>query len=262
MTAAGFDADTALEPAGENRWRGVVPPTWSIGPGPNGGFMAALAARAAKLASGSDLRSLTLHYLARPTEDVIEVGAEVVRQGRSTTFLRLEMTQQDRKVAAAQAVCSAWHDDAPSWSDATPPDLPAPDDCVRVDPGRSGVPPLISRYDMRLAARPPDERPLRVDGWLRTAQPRAIDDVSLAAMTDAFIPPAIFRTPSPVSVPTLELTIHFRGRPPAGEHPFVATTFVSRLAAGGVVEADGELWSEDGRLLAQSRQLALIRPLR
>ena len=50
--------------------------------------------------------------------------------------------------------------------------------------------------------------------------------------------------------------------PPAGEHPFVATTFVSRLAAGGVVEADGELWSEDGRLLAQSRQLALIRPLR
>jgi acyl-CoA thioesterase len=30
-------------------------------------------------------------------------------------------------------------------------------------------------------------------------------------------------------------------------------------SAGGVWEEDGELWSEDGVLLAQSRQLAIIR---
>ncbi len=60
-------------------------------------------------------------------------------------------------------------------------------------------------------------------------------------------------------MPTLELTIHFRGIPPEDPHPFVRQLTVSRLAGGGVVEIDGEIWSEDGRLLVQSRQLALMR---
>ena len=81
----------------------------------------------------------------------------------------------------------------------------------------------------------------------------------LAAATDAFLPPAIFRAPERIRVPTLELTIHFRGQPPEDAHPWLHCTFVSRVSAGGVVEEDGELWSEDGRLLAQSRQLALVR---
>ncbi len=75
----------------------------------------------------------------------------------------------------------------------------------------------------------------------------------------AFIPPAFFRTAEPIIVPTLELTIHFRGRPPAGEHPWIRAAFTSRVAAGGVVEEDGELWSADGVLLVQSRQLSLVR---
>ena len=223
--------------------------------------MAALAARAAGLAAGAGPRSLTLHYLSRPSEDEIEVSVEVARQGRSTTFLALAMTQGDRTVVNGLAVCGDRREGAPEWTDATPPALPAPDDCLRVDPARSGVAPLVGRYDMRIAVGEPDARPVRVEGWIRTARPRPIDGIALAAMSDAFIPPAFFRAGQPVAVPTLELTIHFRGEPPAGEHPFVATTFVSRFAGGGVVEADGELWSEDGRLLAQSRQLALLRPV-
>ena len=37
--------------------------------------------------------------------------------------------------------------------------------------------------------------------------------------------------------------------------------FSSRLAVAGVWEEDGELWSPDGELIAQSRQLALVREL-
>jgi acyl-CoA thioesterase len=257
-----FDAETALEPVAEHRWRATVPPTWSIGPGPNGGFMAALAARAAGLAAPAGPRSLTLHYLARPAEAEMDVAVEVVRAGRTATFLRLSMIQEERIVVTGLAVCGARYEDAPSWTDAAPPELPAPDDCIRVDPERTGVPPLMGRYDMRVAVGKPDQRPVRVEGWIRTAEPRAVDDIALAAMTDAYMPPAVFRAPERVFVPTLELTIHFRGEPPAGEHPFVAATFVSRFAGGGVVEEDGELWSEDGRLLAQSRQLALVRTQR
>lgn len=257
-----FDADTALEPDGAHplRWHGSVPPSWFILTGtPNGGFMAALAARAAELASGIAPRSLTLHYLRPPAEGPIAVTVDVVREGRSATFLRLEMTQADRVMVTALAVCGAWWEDAPSWSDARPPQLPAREDCIRADPERTNAPPLLGRYDMRIAQGDPDERPVRIRGWIRTAEPRPSDNVALAAMTDAFIPPAFFRSPVPIYVPTLELTIHFRGAPPAGGHPWIAASFVTRAAAGGVLEEDGELWSEDGRLLAQSRQLALVR---
>jgi hypothetical protein len=35
--------------------------------------------------------------------------------------------------------------------------------------------------------------------------------------------------------------------------------FESRMSAGGTWEEDGELWTSGGVLLAQSRQLAMIR---
>ena len=254
-----FEADTALERVGEDRYRGEVPHSWSIGPGPNGGFMAALAARAALLSAGAPPRSLTVHYLAPPAEASIDVVTEILRQGRSATFLRMTMVQDERPVVAAMAVCGAWYDDAPSWSDMAPPDLPPREECIRIDPTRSGVPPLQGNYESYIATRDPDDRPIRIDGHIRTAEPHPADHVVLAAISDAFIPPAFFRTPEPVFSPTLELTIHFRGIPPEDPHPFVRQATVSRLAAGGVVEIDGEIWSEDGRLLVQSRQLALLK---
>jgi acyl-CoA thioesterase len=257
-----FDVDTALAPAGEHRWRGVVPPTWSIGTGPNGGFMAALGARAAELEAGSPPRSLTLHYLAPPAEAEIDVVAETMRAGRSATFVRLVLEQQGKPVVLALAVCGAWYDDAPAWSDIRPPQLPPREDCILIDPSRSGVPPLQGRYESYIATRDSDDRPIRIDGYLRTREPHPPDHPVLAAMSDAFIPPAFFRTPEPIMVPTLELTIHFRGIPPEDAHPFIVQTTVSRFSAGGTVEVDGELWTEDGRLLVQSRQLALVRRLK
>ncbi len=254
-----FDEETALIDVGDGRWRGEVPPTWSIGTGPNGGFMAALAARAALLAAGAPPRSLTLHYLAPPAEAEIDVSTEIVRAGRSATFLRITMAQREKPVVLALAVCGAWYDDAPSWSDLEPPRLPPREQCIRIDPSRTGVPPLQGRYETYVAARDPQDRPIRVDGHIRTREPHPADHVALAAISDAFIPPAFFRTSDPIMVPTLELTLHFRAIPPGDPHPFVQQTTVSRLAGGGVVEIDGEIWSEDERLLVQSRQLALLR---
>jgi hypothetical protein len=41
----------------------------------------------------------------------------------------------------------------------------------------------------------------------------------------------------------------------------VLGVFRSTASAGGFFEEDGELWSPDGTLLAQSRQLALMLPM-
>lgn len=255
-----FDQDTALEPIGELRWRGAVPRSWWIVAGPNGGFLVALAARAAQLATDWPPRSLTVHFLTAPQEGEIEVAATVTRRGRSTAFLRLEMTQDDKHVGQAIAVCAPWLEKSITFTDARPPALPDPETLERAMPGEQ-VPPLIGRYDMRPLTPEPRAQPPVAQGWIRAADPRPSDPILLAAMTDAFIPPSFFRVNKPIAAPTIELTVHFRGLPPEGEHPWIAARFVSRVAAGGVVEEDGELWSTDGRLLAQSRQLSLLREL-
>jgi acyl-CoA thioesterase len=78
----------------------------------------------------------------------------------------------------------------------------------------------------------------------------------VAALADAW-PPAIFpAATSPVAAPTIELTVHFRSPLPAPGR-WALGVFESRVARDGFFEEDGVLWSEDGEVIAQSRQLAL-----
>ena len=61
-------------------------------------------------------------------------------------------------------------------------------------------------------------------------------------------------------VPTIDLSVHFRApMPPAArpDDPYLCV-FRSQIARDGYVEEDGEIWTRDGILLAQSRQLALL----
>ena len=64
----------------------------------------------------------------------------------------------------------------------------------------------------------------------------------------------------PLGVPTVDLTIHFRDEPPSGRTG-PSSGSARTTPPAGYVEEDGELWSSDGRLLAQSRQLAIALPM-
>ena len=55
--------------------------------------------------------------------------------------------------------------------------------------------------------------------------------------------------------PTLELTVHVRGVPAPGP---LRCRFASRSIADGMFDESGELWDSTGRLVAHSRQLALV----
>ena len=250
-----FDADTALEGAG-GRWRAEVKEHWFVQRGPNGGLVAALATRALTDLAGAEQspRSLSLHYLAPPEAGELEVRAAVERAGRTTTFVSLRVLQHDVTVAYGIGCCSAWREGQPEWDALERPDVPRPSELATLEPP-PGQLPILSNYEMR-----PLELP-RVGTWMRTAEPRPADPILLAALTDAWMPSAFTHMDQPNFVPTIDLTIHWRAAPgvPAGEHPWVLGLFTTRLGAGGTWEEDGELWSEDGVLLAQSRQLAIVR---
>ena len=82
------------------------------------------------------------------------------------------------------------------------------------------------------------------------------DAFGLLLAADAFAP-VCFQFPeiTPGHAPTLELTVHVRGTPAPGP---LRCRFTSRFLQQGLFEEDGEIWDASGKLVAQSRQLALI----
>ena len=101
-------------------------------------------------------------------------------------------------------------------------------------------------------------------GWMRMHEPQSLDAAALALYSDAWVPATFTRSTVPIAAPTIDLTIHFRDPAAAlAVDPGAAIlgVFRSQHASGGYVEEDGELWSPDGVLLAQCRQLALLQPL-
>jgi acyl-CoA thioesterase len=253
-----FAADTALEPLGEGHWRAVVPEHWFIVTGPNGGWIAAVITRAMAEASGRPPRSLTVHFLEAPAAGPVEIRATVERSGGTTTYLSLRMHQDGRPVALALGVCAEWREGAPEWRDLQMPEVPPPVDAFQVDPDRTNVPHFMRNYDSRgVSGVPRQGDAVPAIGWIRTAEPQPIDAPLVAALTDAWLPAAFIRVAEPVIVPTLDLTIHFRA--PLPVDGWALLVMRSGTGAGGVWEEDGEVWSEDGVLLAQSRQLAIVR---
>jgi acyl-CoA thioesterase len=98
--------------------------------------------------------------------------------------------------------------------------------------------------------------PLEVAGWIRFADGTEPSVLGLLAMADAF-PPTMLGYQDVRWIPTIEFTVHVRGRPAPG---WIAGTIRTRFLVDGLLEEDGELWDSEGRLVALSRQMALVLP--
>jgi acyl-CoA thioesterase len=257
-----FDADTALEEV-DGGWRAWAPEHWFVARGPNGGYLAALAARAAEAAAGRPLRSLTLHFVAAPAVGPLDVRATVERAGRSYSAVAVRIEQDGAPMTLALATLGALPDEGPEW-DAAP--MPAAIPLAETEPipaEEANVPAFMRNYDMRWALGRDGDAP-GSGGWIRTREPRAVDAPLLAAMTDAWAPAAFVALGRFVAAPTLDLTVHIRRPLPAaglGPDDHLLARFTSRLSVAGVWEEDGAIWAPTGELLAQSRQLALAREL-
>jgi acyl-CoA thioesterase len=280
-----FDADTAVHP-GEGGWIGEVHPRWNVGNNPNGGYTLVLAVRAMLAAcERPDPLTVTAHYVAPPVAGPVAVSTEIVRAGRRYATVEARMVQGGRELIR---VLGAFGDfdaqQGPTRIGAVVPRIPPPGDCVGLlDIGTGNgrpVPEIMRRYELRLdpgcewvrsrgsgtaapasaeatAAGPP-LTPLELAGWIRFADGTPASALGLLAMADAF-PPTLLGAVQVGWVPTVELTIHLRGRPAPGWILGVSRT---RFLIDGLLEQDGELWDSTGRLVALSRQMALVLPPR
>ena len=266
VSLPGFEADTAIEDLGGGRFGAEMSERWWVGKGPNGGYVAAVILRAIQASARVERapRSLTVHFLRAPRPGPVEIAVTVEREGGRATFLSARMEQEGEAQATAQAVLSEnWSDDE-GFSELTMPDAGEPGELHTIDPEtRASRPNMLQNYRLRPALGEPafSGGAPHTGAWIRSREPRLLDAPLAAAFLDTWFPAPFVRLERPAGAPTIDYTVHFRSPlPPAGassEDPYLVS-FKSNIARHGFFEEDGELWSADGTLLAQSRQLALL----
>ena len=254
-----FDTDTALEPQGDGVFGGIITDRWMIGGGPNGGYIAGFLVRAfAAVSPQPDPLSMTTHYVGRPEPGPCEVRVEITSATRSHAFLNASLFQDQTVRAHAIAVFGRRRTDQPvdilrTTPATTPPGVGEPRGAPPADMPMAAT--FLDRFEHRDPTGAdmfsPTDGPARVGGWTRLVD-RDVDDVAVPLFCDCWPPPR-FRRHGPGMAPTIELTVHFRNTPEPGWN---WCGFESRALAGGYVEEDGEVWSESGTLIAQSRQLS------
>jgi acyl-CoA thioesterase len=258
-----FARATAVEPLGDGAWRATCDGAWATQLGANGGYLAALILRAmaAELDDPArEARSLTCHYLRPPAEGELRLDVEVERSGRSLSTVTARLSQDGTLCVLAVAAFAIELDGALDYAAQAPAASP-PEDVERLPPVAQV--PITAHFVMRPTLGAPlyaGAADSVTGGWLRFADPQALDAPALAMYADAWWPSPLPRLTRPVTAPTVDLTVHFRAPAAAAaiaEEPVLAI-FRSSTAAHGFFEEDGELWSRDGVLLAHSRQLALL----
>jgi acyl-CoA thioesterase len=272
-----FDRDTAVKrqsgSASEALFTAEVSPDWRAGRGPHGGYLAAMLLRALIETVDDDARaprSLTIHYPRAPDPGPVSIHTVVERAGRSLSTLSARMERDGSLCALALAAFSV------PWSAPEIAEMPMPA-VAPADPAREagtmravGAPPFTRHlvFQQRVGNVPfsGSERPMEIAGWLGLADQRPLDSLSLAFFCDALFPPVLVRLAQPAVCPTVDLTIHFRsapsgpGAPDPGELCFAR--FNSNAVHEGFFEEDGVIWAADGTVLAHSRQLAILMPLK
>lgn len=278
MTTHDFDRETAVTPRPGERsaYDAHLPGSWKIGMGINGGLLLSMTARAlaAELGGGSDGHpdplAVSAHYLSTAAAGPATFRTEALRRGRTVSHGAAALLQTDedgRPVERLRAL--ATYGDLDGQTDdvrtaAEPPRLPPPGECVGTDaapPEFLAESPMLGRIDLRLdpecvgwlVGTPSGKGEMR--GWFRLPENRDPDPLLLLTVVDV-LPPVTFDLGIPGWAPTLELTAHVRAKPAPGLLRVVHRT---RNFAGGHLEEDAEVWDAEGRLVAQSRQLARVR---
>lgn len=258
-----FDQDTLLTPLSARNFQVDVTGNWSINGNPNGGYLMALMARAMKTVSSKpSLTICTASYLGRCSPGGAEIQVEPI--GLSKSFDRL----QARLLQGGMEKVRAWGtfmDDPPEGRgenrhEKSAPDLAPRDTCVQIPP--LGEYTLYRRMNVRLDPRCAgwfagslvhisEHR-----GWIRFEEERPFDAISVLLAADSFPPPVFASSGMSAWVPTIEFSINIRGLPSTR---WLKCIFRTHFIHNGILEEDGEIWDEDGGLVAISRQIAQFR---
>ncbi|HEU5112777.1 MAG TPA: thioesterase family protein, partial [Acidimicrobiia bacterium] len=172
-----FAEASAVAAAGDGTWKAEVLPDWDIFGVANGGYLMSIAARAMSEAADGRLPvSLTAHFTRPISAGAVMVSVDPVKEGRTFSTLRATVTAASDSIALLGSFAEPGPGDADDLYVATaPPELPAPEECIRALPSPDGPlpPPLMAQFEERI--HPGDTGPLEgrpsgtasMRGWFR-----------------------------------------------------------------------------------------------
>ena len=235
---------------------------FSVNGNPNGGYLMALLAR--QMLNRTDKSTtpiITVNYLARTATGVADIMTQEISHSRQFNRFEARLIQENREILRAMGSFMA--DDLDCTLDRYEEEaaLVAPlDECISFPPMPNFK--IYDNVDIRIEPESAlwlkGEKGTKSEhrGWLRFSDEREFDICGILLAADSF-PPPIFATEGPVGwVPTIEMSVNVRNLPVGN---WLKCRFRTRHITCGLLEEDGELWDEEGNLVAISRQIAQFR---
>ena len=239
-----------------------LPDAWSALVGIHGGYLTALAVRAAELVvPDRAVRTVTTSFLraARPGPAELRVSEPRRTRSISTAFVELV---QDGLTLTTSRLTLVTDQDGIEWRPLAPIPLPPLDQCVPIAPRQPSA-----HFDRAQARLDPSSLPFTdgpramVRGYLRPLEPRPVDAAWLAMASDWFPPPAFVRLEPPVGGISVDLTTHVHGTLSAlADDEWLTASFEITTSAGGMATEHGRIATVDGHLLAESFQTRWMVP--
>jgi acyl-CoA thioesterase len=211
--------------------------------------------------------ALTVNFAAALADGPFEVVARPVRTNRSTQHWTIEIRQGADTVLTGTAFTALRRD---TWGavEHAMPAVPRPADVPQAHGLRKVE--WIQRYELRFIEgglpSPPwqdqDSGHSRTRLWMRDAPARPLDFASLAALADVFFPRLWRRRARLVPLGTVTMTVYFHAT--GAELAAAGDGHVLGQAQGqgftrGYFDHAGQLWAEDGTLLATTHQVVYFK---
>jgi len=257
-----FDLDTSSTSSGPNLFTGRISENWSINKTPNGGYLMALLANT--MLSLSDKRYtpiLTANYVSRCSAGEADIRVEEF--SRSAQFNRYQAGLYQGGKERIRAMGTFVEEKIECFIeryDASPPDMAPRESCIPLPQLEDFS--LLHQMDMLLdpacagwmQGRLSEKSEMR--GWITFHEERPHDLLSVLLAADCFPPPVFASQGMMAWVPTIEFSVNVRKIPLTR---WLKGVFRSRFVTCGLVESDGEIWDEEGTIVAISRQIAQFR---
>lgn len=257
-----FDEATQAIKVDDHTYDVCLDPGYAIGGPLNGGYLMATILRAAVDASPFEHPvSTTAQFHRAPVAGPAQVIVEPLKAGKTVAFARASLVQDGVTQIEGLITTATLHDVEPIYADKPAYEMPPIEECVKLpDPKPESNmtfnaqielvfdPPTIGWLHGRPTGRPESR------AYFRMAEPQDPDPYVLAVAVDA-LPPVVFSAGQRGWAPTVELTWHMRAMPAPGWLTVIAS---GRLIADGWFDEDAEVWDSQGRLVAQSRQIARV----